>query len=81
MVKAVHGEVGRASVLFLRAMCINVKNMVNFEFPLFMLKCKTAQAVERIGRSAFKDGEIPEELLVLSCEEDYAICAPFLEKG
>lgn len=33
------------------------------------------------SRSAVKDGEIPEEFSVLSCEEDYAICVPFLEKG
>ncbi|XP_021291395.1 uncharacterized protein LOC110421980 isoform X1 [Herrania umbratica] len=39
------------------------------------------QAVERIGRSATKDDKVPDDLLVLSCEEDYATCVPFLEKG
>lgn len=39
------------------------------------------QAVERTGRSTLKEDYIPEDFLVLSCEEDYAICAPFLEKG
>ncbi|KAL4312905.1 hypothetical protein GQ457_01G031060 [Hibiscus cannabinus] len=39
------------------------------------------QAVERIGRSAMKDEKFPDDLLVLSCEEDYEICVPFLEKG
>lgn len=39
------------------------------------------QAVERIGRSAMKDDKVPDDLLVLSCEDDYAICIPFLEKG
>ncbi|XWS53687.1 hypothetical protein CRYUN_Cryun10bG0021900 [Craigia yunnanensis] len=39
------------------------------------------QAVERIGRSTMKDDKVPDDLLVLSCEEDYAICVPFLEKG
>ncbi|OMO53750.1 hypothetical protein CCACVL1_28385 [Corchorus capsularis] len=39
------------------------------------------QAVERIGRSATKDDKVPDDLLVLSCEEDYEICVPFLEKG
>ncbi|XWS39078.1 hypothetical protein CRYUN_Cryun18bG0019300 [Craigia yunnanensis] len=39
------------------------------------------QAIERIGRSAMKDDKVPDDLLVLSCEEDYAICVPFLEKG
>lgn len=39
------------------------------------------QAVERIGRSMLKDDQIPDDLLVLSCEEDYNTCLPFLEKG
>lgn len=28
-----------------------------------------------------KDVGILEDLLILSCEEDYEICVPFLEKG
>lgn len=28
-----------------------------------------------------KDGNVMDDLLILSCEEDYAICVPFLEKG
>ncbi|GMI69812.1 hypothetical protein HRI_000650500 [Hibiscus trionum] len=39
------------------------------------------QAIERICRSAMKDDKVPDDLLVLSCEEDHAICVPFLEKG
>ncbi|XP_062108567.1 uncharacterized protein LOC133819360 [Humulus lupulus] len=46
-----------------------------------LVKAVQGQAVERIGRSAMKDGAFPDDLLVLSCEEDYAICVPFLEKG
>ncbi|PON80285.1 BRCT domain containing protein [Parasponia andersonii] len=46
-----------------------------------LVKAVQGQAVERIGRSALKDGVFPDDLLVLSCEEDYAICVPFLEKG
>ncbi|PIN14372.1 hypothetical protein CDL12_12997 [Handroanthus impetiginosus] len=38
-------------------------------------------AVERLGRSALKDERLPDDLLILSCEEDYDICVPFLEKG
>jgi hypothetical protein len=37
--------------------------------------------VERIGRSVLKADQIPDNLLVLSCEEDYEICVPLLEKG
>ncbi|PSS33934.1 PAX-interacting protein [Actinidia chinensis var. chinensis] len=39
------------------------------------------KVVERIGRSAFKEDKILDDLLVISCEEDYALCVPFLEKG
>ncbi|KAK3000548.1 hypothetical protein RJ639_022247 [Escallonia herrerae] len=39
------------------------------------------QATERIGRSALKDDKVPDDLLVLSCEEDYELCLPFLRKG
>lgn len=39
------------------------------------------QAVERLCRSAMKEEVIPDNLLVLSCEEDHEVCIPFLEKG
>ncbi|KAL8239044.1 hypothetical protein R6Q59_015611 [Mikania micrantha] len=34
-------------------------------------------AVEQVGGN----DNVPEGLLILSCEEDYAVCLPFLEKG
>ena len=34
-----------------------------------------------MGRTAMNDDKISEGLLILSCEEDYGVCAPFLEKG
>ncbi|XP_044487563.1 uncharacterized protein LOC123212469 isoform X2 [Mangifera indica] len=40
-----------------------------------LVKAVHGQAVERIGRSALKDGKIPDDLLILSCEEDYRIWA------
>ncbi|XP_061991383.1 uncharacterized protein LOC133709607 [Rosa rugosa] len=46
-----------------------------------LVKAVNGQAVERIGRSALKADQIPDDLLVLSCEEDYEICVPLLEKG
>ncbi|XP_044499811.1 uncharacterized protein LOC123221149 isoform X2 [Mangifera indica] len=45
-----------------------------------LVKAVHGQAVERIGRSALKDDKVPD-LLILSCEEDYGICEPFLEKA
>ncbi|GKV39049.1 hypothetical protein SLEP1_g46878 [Rubroshorea leprosula] len=46
-----------------------------------LVKAVHGKAVERIGRSVLKDDKIPDDMLVLSCEEDYALCVPFLEKG
>ncbi|CAA6663483.1 unnamed protein product [Spirodela intermedia] len=43
--------------------------------------CCDFQPLERIGRSSIRDGKVPNDLLVISCEEDLAICTPFLETG
>ncbi|KAB1214067.1 PAX-interacting protein 1 [Morella rubra] len=45
-----------------------------------LVKVVQGQVVERTGQSRLKDN-VSEDFLVLSCEEDYAICVPFLEKG
>ncbi|CAK7332887.1 unnamed protein product [Dovyalis caffra] len=45
-----------------------------------LVKAVHGQAVERVGRSTLKD-VVPDDLLILSCEEDYEVCIPFLEKG
>lgn len=42
---------------------------------------KKLQPVERVGRSVLNDDKVPENLLVLSCEEDRDISIPFLERG
>ncbi|KAL0286658.1 UNVERIFIED_CONTAM: hypothetical protein Scaly_2787800 [Sesamum calycinum] len=46
-----------------------------------LVKAVCGLAVERLGRSVLKDERLPDDLLILSCEEDYNICVPFLEKG
>ncbi|KAL8026198.1 hypothetical protein ABFX02_14G012100 [Erythranthe guttata] len=46
-----------------------------------LIKAVHGLAVERLGRSVLKDEKLPEDLLILSCEEDYDTCVPFLEKG
>ncbi|PIA44587.1 hypothetical protein AQUCO_01700290v1 [Aquilegia coerulea] len=46
-----------------------------------LVRAVHGQAVERLGRSAAKDDKMPDDLLVISCEEDYAVCVPLLEKG
>ncbi|CAJ1962273.1 unnamed protein product [Sphenostylis stenocarpa] len=39
------------------------------------------QVVEKVGRSILKGHTVPDDLLIISCEEDYASLVPFLEKG
>jgi mediator of DNA damage checkpoint protein 1 len=39
------------------------------------------QPLERVGRSIMKETKVPDDLLVISCEEDYETCAPLLERG
>lgn len=39
------------------------------------------QPVERLGRSTLKDDMLPDDLLIISCEEDYSTLVPLLEKG
>ncbi|GKV39048.1 hypothetical protein SLEP1_g46877 [Rubroshorea leprosula] len=46
-----------------------------------LVKAVHGKAVERISRSVLKDDKIPDDMLVLSCEDDFATCVPFLEKG
>ncbi|KAF5187475.1 Mediator of dna damage checkpoint protein [Thalictrum thalictroides] len=46
-----------------------------------LVRAVHGQAMERLGRSVTKDDKLPDDLLVISCEEDYAVCLPLLEKG
>ncbi|CAL9074405.1 unnamed protein product, partial [Musa textilis] len=52
----------------------------NRELIASLVKASHGQAIKRIGRSALKQDEAPDDLLVVSCEEDYSICMPLLEK-
>lgn len=51
-----------------------VKNLLNFAM-------NASQAIERLGRSMSSDEKLIDNLLVLSCEEDFSVCVPLLEKG
>ncbi|XP_076952485.1 uncharacterized protein LOC143626223 [Bidens hawaiensis] len=46
-----------------------------------LVKAVHGVAIERMGRSLWNNNEVLEGLLILSCEEDYAVCLPYLEKG
>jgi len=46
-----------------------------------LVSASSGQPLERIGRSINKEREAPDDLLVISCEEDYEACVALLEKG
>ncbi|KAM0855566.1 hypothetical protein ACQ4PT_049684 [Festuca glaucescens] len=46
-----------------------------------LVSASSGQPLERIGRSINKEREAPDDLLVISCEEDYETCVALLEKG
>ncbi|KAK2649306.1 hypothetical protein Ddye_016795 [Dipteronia dyeriana] len=46
-----------------------------------LVKLVHGQVVERSLIPAVKDQKIQDDLLILSCEEDRAICVPFLDQG
>ncbi|KAL1148331.1 hypothetical protein V6Z11_A10G118700 [Gossypium hirsutum] len=64
-----------------RRILITPNTKPNKETIVHLVAVLHGQALERIGRSAMKDDKVLDDLLILSCEEDYAICVPFLEKG
>ncbi|CAM8932868.1 unnamed protein product [Rhodiola kirilowii] len=45
-----------------------------------LVKAVSGQVIGRIGRSALRD-KVLDGLLILTCDEDFAICEPFLENG
>ncbi|XP_068660347.1 uncharacterized protein [Aristolochia californica] len=57
----------------------NVKPSRAVVTALVLAAC--GQAVERIGRSIMACDKMPDDLLVVSCEEDYTTCVTLLEKG
>eukprot|EP00268_Persea_americana_P010480 TRINITY_DN1425_c0_g4_i3.p1 TRINITY_DN1425_c0_g4~~TRINITY_DN1425_c0_g4_i3.p1 ORF type:complete len:1171 (-),score=279.71 TRINITY_DN1425_c0_g4_i3:193-3705(-) len=50
------------------------------ELIVNLVKAAHGQVLEKTEESLV-DGKVPSNLLVISCEEDYALCAPLLEKG
>ncbi|CAH8282881.1 unnamed protein product [Eruca vesicaria subsp. sativa] len=46
-----------------------------------LVKAVHGQPIERLGRTVLSEDKVPENLLILSCEEDRDISIPFLERG
>ncbi|TVU17861.1 hypothetical protein EJB05_33930 [Eragrostis curvula] len=51
------------------------------EVMICLVKASSGQPLERVGRSVMKQTKLPDDLLVISSEEDYQTCAPLLERG
>uniref|UniRef100_A0A0D9WCR5 BRCT domain-containing protein n=1 Tax=Leersia perrieri TaxID=77586 RepID=A0A0D9WCR5_9ORYZ len=49
------------------------------EVVIGLVLASSGQPLERIGRSMMK--EVPDDLLILSCEEDYETCSPLIKRG
>lgn len=81
LVKAVHGVVLISSPFYSFAHIKTENSIHKFVFPKLTHTENKFQPVERLGRSALSEDKVPENLLVLSCEEDHNICIPFLERG
>ncbi|KAI3978727.1 hypothetical protein MKX01_015902 [Papaver californicum] len=72
---------GQSPLLKGRKVFITANVKPGQELVASLVKAVHGQAVERLGRSAMKDDKVLDDLLVFSCEEDYEICVPLLEKG
>ncbi|GFZ13695.1 BRCT domain-containing DNA repair protein [Actinidia rufa] len=46
-----------------------------------LVKAAHGQAVDRIQEAAMKNKIFPGDVLIISSEQDYALCTPFLDKG
>ncbi|CAL5437098.1 unnamed protein product [Camellia sinensis] len=44
-------------------------------------ECIFCNVVDIIQKPAMKNETIPDDLLILYCKQDYAVCTPFLDKG
>ncbi|XP_020591478.1 uncharacterized protein LOC110032247 isoform X2 [Phalaenopsis equestris] len=53
----------------------------NQELISSLVKVAGGQALKRIELSITEDDKLPDNLLILSGEEDFAVCAPLLKKG
>ncbi|GMH18796.1 hypothetical protein Nepgr_020637 [Nepenthes gracilis] len=64
-----------------RRVLITTSTKPGVEVISSLVRAVHGQAIQKICRSLFKDDKLPDDLLVLSCEEDYEVCMPLLEKG
>ncbi|KAL5712835.1 hypothetical protein ACHQM5_014962 [Ranunculus cassubicifolius] len=46
-----------------------------------LVKTVQGEVVDALGKLLLKKDKVPEDVLILSCEEDYETCVPLLEKG
>ncbi|KAL9270881.1 PAX-interacting protein 1-like protein [Drosera capensis] len=46
-----------------------------------LVRAVQGQAIEKISRSLLRDDKLLNDLLVLSCDDDYELCLPLIEKG
>ncbi|XWS46733.1 hypothetical protein CRYUN_Cryun14cG0093400 [Craigia yunnanensis] len=64
-----------------KRVCITQNVKPNKEMITSLVKAVGGEIVATSQKLAAKDKKIPDDLLILSCEQDLAICAPLLDKG
>ncbi|OMO77844.1 hypothetical protein CCACVL1_14780 [Corchorus capsularis] len=64
-----------------KRVCITPNVKPNKEMITILVKAVGGQVVETSQKLAAKDQKILDNVLILSCEEDLAICLPLLDKG
>ncbi|XP_017969277.1 PREDICTED: uncharacterized protein LOC18613460 isoform X2 [Theobroma cacao] len=64
-----------------RRVCITQNVKPNKEMITSLVRAVGGEVVGTSQKLAAKDQKIPDDLLILSCEEDLAICGPLLDKA
>ncbi|GMH20032.1 hypothetical protein Nepgr_021873 [Nepenthes gracilis] len=64
-----------------RRVLITTSTKPGTEIISSLVRAVHGQVVEKMCRSLLNDDKLPDDLLILSCEEDYEVCMPLLEKG
>ncbi|XVF80546.1 hypothetical protein PTKIN_Ptkin15bG0082300 [Pterospermum kingtungense] len=64
-----------------KRVCVTQNIKPNKEIITSLVEAVGGEVVERSEELAAKDKKLPDDLLIISCEQDLAICAPLLDKG
>ncbi|KAG0471707.1 hypothetical protein HPP92_016253 [Vanilla planifolia] len=64
-----------------RSVFITPRTKPNQDLIYSLVTAAQGQPLKQLGRFMAKEDKLPDDLLILSSEEDFAACVPYLEKG